>query len=132
MLGSPGGKKHKYAKQWGFTIVNPQWINDSVKKGFAQLHSLDKYKVESYDETMPEGVSQMSGIVEETVFNETAGLKYVADLERQLSTVDCTDADGDLFEEMRFFISGFSDRHKKQIESALRKNGGFVLDKLIR
>ena len=54
IVGSPGGKKHKYAKQWGFTIVNSQWIDDSVKKGFAQLHSLDKYKVESYDETMSE------------------------------------------------------------------------------
>ena len=42
ILGSPGGKKHKYAKRWGFTIVNAQWVDDSVKKGFAQLCTLDK------------------------------------------------------------------------------------------
>ena len=71
-------------------------------------------------------------VIEETELNAncTAGAKYLADLERQLERVLETDPDSDLFGEMRFVISGFSDRHRRQIEGALRNNGGFVFDKI--
>ena len=71
-------------------------------------------------------------VIEETELNGncTAGVKYLADLERQLERVLETDPDSDLFGEMRFVVSGFSDRHRLQIEGALRNNGGFVFDKI--
>ena len=41
-MGMPGGKKHKYAMQWGMTITKPNWITDSIEKGFAQSCSSSK------------------------------------------------------------------------------------------
>ena len=43
-MGMPGGKKHKYAMQWGMTITKPNWITDSIEKGFAQSWQLNQYK----------------------------------------------------------------------------------------
>merc|ERR1711892_1006402 len=134
ILGAPGGKKHKYAQRWGFTIVNASWCYDSVKKGFAQWATLEKYVVEggndSFDQSSNSTTSQ--ALVEETAINcnNTAGTKYLADLERQLTAAHKLDEDDGLFGEMRFYISGYSERHKREIEAVVRKNSGFVFDKL--
>ena len=47
----PGGKKHKYAMQWGMTITKPNSITDSIEKGCAQSWQLKELPCDPTCET---------------------------------------------------------------------------------
>ena len=44
VVGALGGKKCQYAKKWGVIIVPFQWVQDSIKSGFALSTDLPEYK----------------------------------------------------------------------------------------
>ena len=44
VAGGPGGKKIKHARAWGIDVVTMQWVEDSVKRGFAQNTEQKEYK----------------------------------------------------------------------------------------
>ena len=49
VIGTPGGKKHQYAKKWGITVVPLRWIRDSIKREYALSTDLPEYKIEDFD-----------------------------------------------------------------------------------
>ena len=114
-MGGPGGEKFKYAKEWGMTIITTKWITDSVQKGFAQLVTRKKYQAanEVADEATPKDIQPQC-----TTMNEE--LVELTHLNNQ-----CLD----LFDDMCFFVSGFTEELTRKLEAVMRTCGGFVFDK---
>ena len=44
VVGAVGGKKYEFAKKWGVIIVPFQWVQDSIKRGFALSTDLPEYE----------------------------------------------------------------------------------------
>jgi NAD-dependent DNA ligase len=139
VMGMPGGKKHKYAMQWGMTITKPNWITDSIEKGFAQSWQLNQYKVDK-----PSKTSSSSTTFEET---STAEPRYVvedtcqatalhapqdeqAELEIMLDKIKNCDITDDLFDSMIFCVTGFNKRQREQLCKIIKDRGGMIFEKV--
>ena len=43
LISKPAGQKYKFAQKWGVAIVRPEWVIDSIERGYCQDE--DEYRV---------------------------------------------------------------------------------------